>query len=481
MSRRRSTASQGQARRMFVSIECLHLVLESDAEHRAKGLGSVQAWRGGERLGWGLLEPGQREKNAVHELSEKPVFRLVAHAGVELDTQRGARARRRSRGEHRPRIDQAGKQIEAIGQIVLDRRLDVDRVGDPAQQLAPQDHVHVVVAVEAEIPDVAVGAIRRNLDAEPAPTDVALRCASASVGRPSPPSLMIPDSPAAIAGGVSELHVQVKRAIHEAVFALKHGTKLGHREAAVPRRIGGIAGAERGAVDGAEDGGAFELEPEILALELDPDVGHEKRRLSWDVEVVEPPLVRRGLNWTRDSRIRRRLKVVAVGIILLAAELEVDAIVEDGLTVLKLRLRLLLDVAARDREDEADARVLIRKGQRAGVVPGQPGGGRSDRVVIDHRGDVPTAERLGDEHQTVDRVSMVAVEAIAVVVQHSQPPMGTHPAEAQNAAPYRGADFAIDALDRDRVADRVDTGGGGGLDAGKDAEGVAVRPAVTLV
>ncbi len=188
-----------------------------------------------------------------------------------------------------------------------------------------------------------------------------------------------------------------------------------------------------------------------------------------------------GLNWTGNRWIGRRLKVVAVGIILLAAELEMDAVVEDGLTVLKLRLRLLLDVAARDRENEADARVLIGKGQRVGVVPGQAGGGRSDGVVIDHRGDVPTAERLGDEHQPVDRVAVVAVEAIAIVVQHSQPPMGAHPAEAQNAAPHRGADFAVDALDRDRVADRVDPGGGRRLGAGKNAEGVAIRPAETVI
>ncbi len=80
----------------------------------------------------------------------------------------------------------------------------------------------------------------------------------------------------------------MQRALHQPVFALKHRAKLGHRQVAVLRQVRGLPVGDRGAVDAAEDGGAFELEPEILALELDPDVGHEKRRRPWDVKAVEP-------------------------------------------------------------------------------------------------------------------------------------------------------------------------------------------------
>src|SRR5262249_47598898 len=148
------------------------LALETDAEHSAKRVGRIQV-RGRQTGDGGLLESGKREEHAVHELREKAIVRIVANADVELESQAVALPRRGVLRKNRARVDEAAEEVEAFGDVISDRRLGVDGRRHTAEELTPENHVHVVVGVEAEVFDVAVIAIGQ-VDAESRTVDVSL-------------------------------------------------------------------------------------------------------------------------------------------------------------------------------------------------------------------------------------------------------------------------------------------------------------------
>src|SRR4029079_18598328 len=107
-----------------------------------------------------VLEPVEREEDAVSELGVEAVVGLVPHAGVHLEAELGAGPGRRARGLERLRVDERAEDAERVVEGIGDPRLHVEGIGDAPDDLPPEDEVDPVVLVEAEVPNVGVLARR---------------------------------------------------------------------------------------------------------------------------------------------------------------------------------------------------------------------------------------------------------------------------------------------------------------------------------
>src|SRR5262249_19264841 len=105
--------------------------------------------------------------------------------------------------------------------------------------------------------------------------------------------------------------------------------------------------------------------------------------------------------------------------------------------------------------------------------------GWTDAVPVDHRADVEILHRLSDEHHPIDGIAMVAVEAVAVVVDHPETPVKTHSSEAEHSE--RRGDLGIDALDVDRVDNGIESRLRRCLRVAENAKHLAVRAGKRIV
>src|SRR5262249_22622581 len=131
--------------------------LEADPELRTDGLCNRGAGNVGEVA---VGQTVEREEDPVRELSIEAIVGLVADPGVDLEPELGGVPVGRARGLERLRVDERAEDAERIVEGVAHARLEVERVGDAADDLPPEDEVDPVVLIEAEVADVP-GAERR--------------------------------------------------------------------------------------------------------------------------------------------------------------------------------------------------------------------------------------------------------------------------------------------------------------------------------
>ena len=215
-----------------------------------------------------------------------------------------------ARGLDHPRVDEVPEHAERLVEVVADRHADVGRIGDAADDVAPEDEVDPVVLVEAEVPDVVVDADRLLRPGPAGPPSVlravvvaplgaggvgdwsARSSGSACLRSPGRSRRWLRRSPArssALPRGVPVLGLQHAAALGDGELLVEalHGVRVGARPVEVA-----LAGLRL-----AEVCGDLELDPELPVLELEPQVRDEEVRVPRD-----PAQRRRGNECTGPGR-----------------------------------------------------------------------------------------------------------------------------------------------------------------------------------
>src|SRR5713101_5218547 len=272
---------------------------ETHSHQTAKGLRSIQARS--VRRSRVESQSAERKQHSPTSLGEEAILGLVPDPKVQLDTQVRIGGRGRLPSIHGARVDDRGKNLEALGDVVGNARLRVDCAGHISEDLPPKDHIDPVVRIEPETSDRPFGArtsvwvdraqailgsidCTRRGDADHAPVRLVLHAA-----------WVIAKSWRVVARGVTHLQTKVQRAIEEPILPLSDGAELGQAQRviawvwnagdgdAADRKAEG--GRREAMLEAAQQRSRFKLDPESLPFELYPDVGQPIRAPPGDVEI----------------------------------------------------------------------------------------------------------------------------------------------------------------------------------------------------